>query len=126
MNTNVEYERLTKVPACRSTGSEPICTLSVQLLKEDEEWQEQHGDAFLSPLGKEATMYALFEGNKQIGSPFPTEKEVWEAALIEGLVTDVPVADGAGGQILPKGYHVAEVNEARDPQRDRKLPREIS
>jgi hypothetical protein len=34
LNTNVEYERLTKVPACRSTGSEPICTLSVQLLKE--------------------------------------------------------------------------------------------
>ena len=48
-------------------------------------------------------MYALFEGEKQIGSPFPTEKEVWEAALIEGLVTDVPVADEAGGQILPVG-----------------------
>ena len=30
-------------------------------------------------------MYALFEGNKQIGDPFPSEKEVWEAALIEGL-----------------------------------------
>jgi hypothetical protein len=44
LNTNVEYERLTKVPACRSTGSEPICTLSVQLLKEDEEWQKQHRD----------------------------------------------------------------------------------
>jgi len=71
-------------------------------------------------------MYALFEGNKQIGSPFPTEKEVWEAALIEGLVIDVPVADEAGGQILPKGYHVAEVNEARDPRPDRKLPHEIS
>jgi hypothetical protein len=27
-------------------------------------------------------MYALFEGNKQIGDPFPTEKEVWEAALM--------------------------------------------
>jgi hypothetical protein len=25
-------------------------------------------------------MYALFEGSKQIGAPFPTEKEVWEAA----------------------------------------------
>lgn len=53
----------------------------------------------------------LFEGNKQIGNPFPTEKEVWEAALIEGLVTDVPVADEEGGQILPKGYHVKPVDE---------------
>jgi hypothetical protein len=61
-------------------------------------------------------MYALFEGEKQIGSPFPTEKEVWEAALIEGLVTDVPVADEAGGQILPAGYHVAQVDDVPDPQ----------
>jgi hypothetical protein len=38
-------------------------------------------------------MYALFEGDMQIGNPFPTEKEVWEAALIEGLVTDAPIAD---------------------------------
>ena len=46
-------------------------------------------------------MYALFEGDRQIGTPFATEKEVWEAALIEGLVTDVPVADeeGAGEMI---------------------------
>jgi hypothetical protein len=56
-------------------------------------------------------MYALFEGNKQIGNLFLTEKEVWEAALIEGLVTDVPVADEEGGQILPKGYHVKPVDE---------------
>ena len=26
-------------------------------------------------------MYALFDGEEQIGSSFPTEKEVWEAAL---------------------------------------------
>jgi hypothetical protein len=56
-------------------------------------------------------MYALFEGNKQIGNLFLTEKEVWEAALIEGLVTDVPVADEECGQILPKGYHVKPVDE---------------
>jgi hypothetical protein len=56
-------------------------------------------------------MYALFEGNKQIGNLFLAEKEVWEAALIEGLVTDVPVADEEGGQILPKGYHVKPVDE---------------
>jgi hypothetical protein len=54
-------------------------------------------------------MYALFEGDRQIGNPFPTEKEVWEAALIEGLVTDVPVADEEGGQVSPKGYHVEHV-----------------
>ncbi len=54
-------------------------------------------------------MYALFERDRQIGAAFPTEKEVWEAALIEGLVTDVPVADEEDGQILPNGYHVKQV-----------------
>jgi hypothetical protein len=61
-------------------------------------------------------MYALFDGERQLGGTFPTEKEVWEAALIEGLVTDVPVADEEGGQILPKGYHVEKVDETYDPQ----------
>jgi hypothetical protein len=56
-------------------------------------------------------MYALFEGNKQIGNPCRAEKEVWKAALIERLVTDVPVADEEGGQILPDGYHVKRVDE---------------
>jgi hypothetical protein len=54
-------------------------------------------------------MYALFEGDRQIGNPFPTEKEVWEAALIEGLLTDVPVADEESGQVIPLGYHVEHV-----------------
>jgi hypothetical protein len=54
-------------------------------------------------------MYALFEGDRQIGNPFPTEKEVWEAALIEGLLTDVPVADEESGQVIPVGYHVEHV-----------------
>ena len=71
-------------------------------------------------------MYALFEGDKQIGDPFPTEKEVWEAALIEGLVTDVPVADEQGGRLLPAGYHVAPVEENFAPRPEWKLPREIS
>jgi hypothetical protein len=71
-------------------------------------------------------MYALFEGKTQIGGTFETEKEVWEAALIDGLVTDVPVADEAGGQVLPQGYHVERVEERYDPQPDWKLPREIS
>jgi hypothetical protein len=71
-------------------------------------------------------MYALFEGDKQIGNAFPTEKEVWEAALIEGLVMDVPVADEEGGQVIPDGYHVAKVEEVHDPRPDWKLPRDIS
>jgi hypothetical protein len=61
-------------------------------------------------------MYALFQGERQLGGAFATEKEVWEAALIEGLVTDLPVADEEGGQILPRGYQVREV----DPQPDLK------
>ena len=62
--------------------------------------------------------YALFRDKTQIGGTFDTEKEVWEAALTEGLVADVPVADEEGGQILPKGYHVAEVEQPYDPQPD--------
>lgn len=71
-------------------------------------------------------MYALFEGDKQIGDPFPTEKEVWEAALIEGLVTDVPVVDEEGARLLPDGYHVERLEETFEPRPDWKLPREIS
>ena len=63
-------------------------------------------------------MYALFEGERQIGSPFPTGKEVWESALIEGLVSDVPVADGKVGQIMPSGYYVQWVEETCEPARD--------
>jgi hypothetical protein len=63
-------------------------------------------------LKLEALMYALFEGDRQIGNPFPTEKEVWEAALIEGLVMDVPVADEESGQVIPVGYHVKRVADA--------------
>jgi hypothetical protein len=54
-------------------------------------------------------MYALFEGDRQIGNPFPTTEEVWKAALIQGLVDDIPVADEQGGQVIPKGYHVEPV-----------------
>ncbi|WP_245321086.1 hypothetical protein [Bradyrhizobium sp. NAS96.2] len=38
-------------------------------------------------------MYALFRGKTQLGRSFATEKEVWEAALIDGLVENVPLAD---------------------------------
>jgi hypothetical protein len=73
--------------------------------------EEKQAKARAKPL-LEGAMYALFEGNKQIGNSFRTEKEVWEAALIEGLVTDVPVADEEGGQVLPNGYHVKRVEQS--------------
>jgi hypothetical protein len=41
-------------------------------------------------------------------------------------VTDVPVADEAGGQILPAGYHVAQIEQRYDSKPEWKLPREIS
>ena len=71
-------------------------------------------------------MYALFDDDTQIGQPFPTEIEVWENALKDGLVKDIPVADEAGGQVLPKGYHLAKIEEQFDARPDWKLPREIS
>ena len=69
-------------------------------------------------LDQGGAMYVLFEGNNQIGSSLPTEKRVWEAALIEGLVTDVPVANETGGQIPPEGYYVAQVEDEFDPRPD--------
>jgi hypothetical protein len=62
-------------------------------------------------------MYALFEGDKQIGRPFATEKEVWEAALIDGLVVDVPIPDNED-RIIAAGYHVAIVEDVSPPRGD--------
>jgi len=53
--------------------------------------------------------YALFDRDRQIGKPLPTELEVWKQAIQSGLIADVPVADEDGGQVLPRGYHVKEV-----------------
>jgi hypothetical protein len=59
--------------------------------------------------------YALFDGNdRRIGEVFPTEKDVWMRAITTGLVSDVPVADEAGGQVLPLGYHVKQVPPGTD------------
>lgn len=63
-------------------------------------------------------MYALFEGDRQIGRPFSTEKEVWEAALIDGLVVDVPMPDDEEDRIVPAGYHVAKVDDLCPPRGD--------
>jgi hypothetical protein len=56
-----------------------------------------------------AMPYALFDGDRQIGEALPTEAEVWQQAILSGLISDVPVADESGGQVLPVGYHVKEV-----------------
>jgi hypothetical protein len=71
-------------------------------------------------------MFALYRGKTQLGRTYHTEKDVWLAALEEGLVTDVPVADEAGGRVLPPGYHVQRMDEPYDPRPDWKLPQEIS
>ncbi|HET7889535.1 MAG TPA: hypothetical protein VFL62_25165 [Bradyrhizobium sp.] len=71
-------------------------------------------------------MYALFRGKTQLARTYPTEQEVWQAALREGLIDDVPVADEAGGQVLPAGFHIQQVEENYEPQADWKLPRDIS
>ena len=71
--------------------------------------------------------YALFDGDRQIGPGQPTEAAVWKLALNSGLISDIPVSDEAGGQVLPTGYRVKETREqgcAPDPAW--KLPDEIS
>jgi hypothetical protein len=71
--------------------------------------------------------YALFDRERQVGPASPTEAEVWKQALASGLIDDVPVADDAGGQVLPAGYHVREVAVERElePRPGWKLPPEI-
>ncbi|QOZ26502.1 hypothetical protein [Bradyrhizobium sp. CCBAU 51753] len=72
--------------------------------------------------------YALFDRDKQIDRAFPTEKQAWEHALISGLVLDVPVADEAGGQVLPAGYHMKQIpdDEVFELAPAWKLPKEVS
>lgn len=72
--------------------------------------------------------YALLDRDKQIDRAFPTEKEAWEHALTSGLVLDVPVADEAGGQMLPAGYRMRRIadDETFDPAPEWKLPKAVS
>ena len=58
--------------------------------------------------------YALYDRERQIGEAFLTEEEVWKHALEAGLIDDIPVADEAGGQVLPAGYHVEEIRTQRE------------
>ncbi len=71
-------------------------------------------------------MYALFRGTTQIAGTFPTEHDCLKAALAEGLIGEVQVADESGAQILPADYHIERVQEPYDPQPDWNLPRGIS
>ena len=71
--------------------------------------------------------YALFNDDKQIGPGLASEPEVWKNALDHGLISDVPVADETGGQVLPARYHVKEIKlEESGPDPSHELPPEIS
>jgi hypothetical protein len=54
-------------------------------------------------LWRRPVPYALFDGDRQIGENLPTEAAVWKRALECGLISDLPVADETGGQVLPSG-----------------------
>ncbi|MCK1641771.1 hypothetical protein IVA95_30555 [Bradyrhizobium sp. 157] len=71
--------------------------------------------------------FALFADDRQIGPGLPSEAEVWKQALDASLISDLPVADEAGGLFVPARYHVKEIREeycAPDP--GWRLPDEIS
>jgi hypothetical protein len=70
--------------------------------------------------------YALFYHDQRIGAAASTELDAWRRALRSGLITDIPVADEQGGQILPRGLHVEQVAEDFTPRPEWKLPTEIS
>ncbi|OJU24591.1 MAG: hypothetical protein BGN91_08130 [Nitrobacter sp. 62-13] len=59
--------------------------------------------------------YALFDRDRRIGASAATELDVWRAALLVGLISDLPVADEQGGQILPRGLHVERMDEDFEP-----------
>jgi hypothetical protein len=41
-------------------------------------------------------------------------------------ISDLPVADEEGGQVVPSGFHIRRIDELFDPRPDWKLPREIT
>jgi len=55
--------------------------------------------------------YALFDRDRRIGAFTATELDAWRAALQARLISDLPVADEQGGQVLPRGLHVKRVDE---------------
>ena len=69
--------------------------------------------------------FALFRDDQRIGEPRPTELDAWRQALQDGLISDLPVADEDGGQVLPRGFQVRRVDEIFEPDPAWKLPRGI-
>lgn len=57
--------------------------------------------------------YALFDCDRKVSETLPTVREVWLQALEAGLISDIPVADEDGDQVLPVGYHVKEVADLK-------------
>ena len=55
--------------------------------------------------------YALFDDNERIGDAASSELEAWRKALDLGLISDIPVADEQGGQVLPRGLTVKRMDE---------------
>ena len=55
--------------------------------------------------------YALFDCQSQVGETLPTVREVWTLALEAGLISDIPVTDEEGYEVLPVGYHIREVRD---------------
>lgn len=70
--------------------------------------------------------FALFYRDQRIGEPRPTELDAWRQALQAGLISDLPVADEEGGQVLPRGYQVRRVDEALKQDPAWKRPKGIS
>lgn len=70
--------------------------------------------------------YALFDHNERIGDAASSELEAWRKALDLGLISDIPVADEQGGQVLPRGLHVKRLAEDFDPRSEWNLLTEIS
>lgn len=70
--------------------------------------------------------FALFYRDQRIGEPRPTELDAWRQALQAGLISDLPVADEEGGQVLPRGFQVRRVEETFEPDTGWRLPKEIS
>jgi hypothetical protein len=57
-----------------------------------------------------AVPYALFENNERLTRPFPTEREVWEAAERADLTT----TDSHGEQVLDNNFEIKPCEASQD------------
>jgi hypothetical protein len=69
--------------------------------------------------------YALFNRDERVGEVMPTELDVWKRALEVGQISDIPVADEEGGQVLPPGFHIKQIGEAYGPSPTGGSPRKF-